>query len=111
MLQFLTPRRLQRLEAVMPASPLSQSDALVTLVALMPLQYGDLAVLGLAGWWMLGLINASTGLPWFHTIIARTLFSRLLSLAQLYRARMAQITPDRAQQGARSDVLDDDDMM
>jgi YidC/Oxa1 family membrane protein insertase len=73
--------------AVASASPLAQSDALDTLAALTPLQYGDLAALGLAGWspagfssWMLELINVSTGLPWFHTIIAGTLFSRLLLL-------------------------------
>jgi YidC/Oxa1 family membrane protein insertase len=75
-------------EAIASASPLSsQSDALDTLAALTPLQYGDLAALGLAGWspaglssWMLELINVSTGLPWFHTIIAGTLLSRLLLL-------------------------------
>jgi YidC/Oxa1 family membrane protein insertase len=57
------------------------------LAALTPLQYGDLAALGLAGWspaglssWMLELINVSTGLPWFHTIVAGTLASRLLLL-------------------------------
>jgi len=51
----------------------------------MPLQYGGFAALGLAGWsfaglssWILELINVSTGLPWFHTIIANILFSRLL---------------------------------
>jgi YidC/Oxa1 family membrane protein insertase len=69
-------------EAVAPAS-----DALDTLMALAPLQYGDLAALGLAGWspaglssWMLELINVSTGLPWFHTIIAGTVFARLILL-------------------------------
>ena len=74
-------------EAVVSASPLSQPDALDTLAAFTPLQYGDLAALGLASWypsgltsWMLELINVSTGLPWFHTIIAGTLLSRLLLL-------------------------------
>ncbi|KAI0003838.1 60Kd inner membrane protein-domain-containing protein [Russula compacta] len=74
-------------EAVAQASSLPQPDALDTLAALTPLQYGDLAALGLAGWspsglstWMLELINVSTGLPWFHTIIAGTLLSRLLLL-------------------------------
>jgi YidC/Oxa1 family membrane protein insertase len=74
-------------EAVAPASPLSQSDALDTLAALTPLQYGDLAALGLSGWspsglssWMLELINVSTGMPWFYTIIAGTVFARLLLL-------------------------------
>jgi len=74
-------------EVVAPASSLSQPDALDTVAALTPLQYGDLAALGLAGWtpaglssWMLELINVSTGMPWFHTIIAGTLFARLLLL-------------------------------
>ena len=74
-------------EAIAPVSPLSQPDTLDTLAALTPLQYGDLTALGLTGWgpsglttWMLELINVSTGLPWFHTIIAGTIFSRLLLL-------------------------------
>ena len=47
------------------------------------LQYGDLAALGLIGWspagivrWSLELINVSTGLPWFWTIVAGSLFWR-----------------------------------
>jgi YidC/Oxa1 family membrane protein insertase len=71
------------------ASSLPVPDAVDTtsLAALVPLQYGDLAALGLAGWspaglssWMLELVNVSTGLPWFHTIVAGTLVSRLLLL-------------------------------
>lgn len=71
---------------VAEASPLLPSDAIDTLAALAPLQYGDLAALGLSGWspaglstWLLELINVA-GLPWFHTIIAGTLLSRLLLL-------------------------------
>ena len=74
-------------EAAAPLSPPPHSDALDTLAALAPLQYGDLAALGLAGWspaglssWMLELVNVSTGLPWFYTIIAGTFLSRLLLL-------------------------------
>ena len=74
-------------EAVAPASYLSQSDDLDTLVAFTPLRYGDLALLGLTGWtpaglssWMLEVINASTGLPWFYTIIAGTIIARLILL-------------------------------
>jgi YidC/Oxa1 family membrane protein insertase len=99
-------------EAVIPAdagvaqatsSLPSSSDALdTTIAALAPLQYGDLAALGLAGWspaglssWMLELINVSMGLPWFYTIIAGTLVSRLLllpfSLKQLRNS--AALTP------------------
>jgi YidC/Oxa1 family membrane protein insertase len=64
-----------------------QPDTIDTLAALAPLQYGDLAALGLTGWspsglstWLLELINVSAGLPWFHTIVAGTILSRLLLL-------------------------------
>ena len=72
-------------DAVTQVAALSQSDTLDTLAALAPLQYGDLAALGLAGWspaglssGLLELVNVSMGLPWFHTIVAGTLLSRLL---------------------------------
>ena len=72
-------------DAVTQVAALPQSDTFDTLAALAPLQYGDLAALGLAGWspaglssWLLELVNVSSGLPWFHTIIAGTLLSRLL---------------------------------
>ncbi|KAI9508358.1 60Kd inner membrane protein-domain-containing protein [Russula earlei] len=75
-------------DAVAQASPLPPSDAaLETLATFTSLQYGDLAALGLAGWspaglstWMLELLNVSAGLPWFHTIVAGTLLSRLILL-------------------------------
>lgn len=74
-------------EAIASASPLPQSDALDTLAALTPLQYGDLTALGLTSWapagmctWMLELVNVSTGMPWFHTIVAGTFLARLLLL-------------------------------
>ncbi|KAI0308351.1 hypothetical protein B0F90DRAFT_163704 [Multifurca ochricompacta] len=74
-------------DALTTVSPLPSSETLDTLAALTPLQYGDLAALGLSGWspaglssWMLELINVSTGLPWFHTIIAGTVLARLLLL-------------------------------
>ncbi|KAF9458707.1 60Kd inner membrane protein-domain-containing protein [Collybia nuda] len=45
------------------------------------LQYGDLAALGLASWtpaglirWSLEIINVATGLPWFWTIVAGSIF-------------------------------------
>ena len=51
----------------------------------MPLQYGDLTALGLTGRtaaglssWMLKLVNVSTGLPWFHTVLAWLLLLPLL---------------------------------
>ncbi|PFH48858.1 hypothetical protein AMATHDRAFT_64539 [Amanita thiersii Skay4041] len=49
------------------------------------LQYGDFAALGLAGWspaglirWSFELINVSTGLPWFWTIVAGSLFWKVV---------------------------------
>jgi Preprotein translocase subunit YidC len=50
-----------------------------------PLELGDLASLGLISWtpaglirWSLELLNVSTGLPWFHSIVLGTLFWRIL---------------------------------
>ncbi len=49
------------------------------------LNYGDLAALGLAGWtpagicrWTMELINVSSGLPWFWTIITTAVLSRVI---------------------------------
>lgn len=49
------------------------------------MQYGDLAALGLAGWspagiiqWTYELINVTTGLPWFYTLVAGSLFWKLV---------------------------------
>ncbi|TFK71188.1 hypothetical protein BDN72DRAFT_794224 [Pluteus cervinus] len=49
------------------------------------LQYGDMAAMGLASWtpagiiqWSMELINVSTGLPWFYTLIAGSLFWRII---------------------------------
>lgn len=48
------------------------------------LQFGDLAALGLVGWtpaglvrWSLEVINVTTGLPWFWTLVAGSLFWRI----------------------------------
>lgn len=50
-----------------------------------PLHYGDLAALGLAGWtpaglcrWGTELLQVSTGMPWFWTIVGATFISRLI---------------------------------
>ncbi|KAN0134340.1 cytochrome oxidase [Lactarius tabidus] len=74
-------------DAVTQVAALPPSETLDTLAAFTPLQYGDLTALGLTGWspaglssWMLELVNVSTGLPWFHTIIAGTVLARLLLL-------------------------------
>jgi YidC/Oxa1 family membrane protein insertase len=62
------------------------SDLTETLISNVPaaLQYGDMAALGLAGWspaglvrWSMELINVSTGMPWFWTIIAGSTLWRL----------------------------------
>lgn len=49
------------------------------------LQYGDLAALGLVSWtpaglirWSLELINVATGLPWFWTIVAGSIFWKVI---------------------------------
>ncbi|EAU87824.1 inner membrane protein OXA1L [Coprinopsis cinerea okayama7 len=57
------------------SDPLSFTDAVVHQIP--PLAYGDFAALGLASWspigliaWSYELLQVSTGLPWFYTIIA-----------------------------------------
>ncbi|KZT23002.1 hypothetical protein NEOLEDRAFT_576079 [Neolentinus lepideus HHB14362 ss-1] len=52
-----------------------------------PIQYGDLANLGLTSWspiglsvWALEIINTSTGLPWLQTIVLGTMLSRAIIL-------------------------------
>jgi len=69
------------------------------------LQYGDLAALGLISWtpaglvrWSLELINVSTGLPWFWTIVAGAVAWRVILLPasiKTYRfsSRVALIQP------------------
>ncbi|KAF8970667.1 60Kd inner membrane protein-domain-containing protein [Flammula alnicola] len=70
------------------------------------LQYGDLAAMGLAGWspaglvrWSLELINVSTGLPWFWTIVAGTAFWRLccVPLAIVGLRQSARMQPHQAE--------------
>lgn len=50
-----------------------------------PLNYGDLAALGFSNWtpagiaqWSMELIHVASGMPWFWTIIAATILSRLI---------------------------------
>ncbi|KAI0920635.1 hypothetical protein AcW1_002321 [Taiwanofungus camphoratus] len=50
-----------------------------------PLHYGDLAALGLAGWspaglcrWGMELLQVSTGMPWFWTVVSATVISRVI---------------------------------
>ena len=64
----------------------SVSNALTDTVAqITPLQFGDLTALGLGGWSPIGLsqhlleaINVTTGMPWFWTIVAGTVVSRMI---------------------------------
>ncbi|EKM52397.1 uncharacterized protein PHACADRAFT_260745 [Phanerochaete carnosa HHB-10118-sp] len=66
------------------ATPLS-SSALDTVAQITPLQYGDLAAMGLASWspaglcqWFLEVSQVASGLPWFWTIVGATVVSRLI---------------------------------
>lgn len=50
-----------------------------------PLQYGDLAALGLAGWspagicrWGMEIIQVTSGMPWIWTIVTATFLTRVL---------------------------------
>ncbi|KAF8644009.1 hypothetical protein AX16_008725 [Volvariella volvacea WC 439] len=66
------------------------------------LQYGDLAAMGLASWtpagivqWSMELINVTTGLPWFWTLVAGSLFWRaaLLPLSVAGLRNSARLLP------------------
>jgi YidC/Oxa1 family membrane protein insertase len=75
-----------------PTSPVSEAvssaaDAVTSNLDAIhtPLQYGDFAALGLSGWspagvvqWSMEIINTTTHLPWFWTIVAGTAFWRLV---------------------------------
>ncbi|RPD60686.1 hypothetical protein L226DRAFT_505197 [Lentinus tigrinus ALCF2SS1-7] len=75
-------------EAVLPPDvPISTESLPVDLASSIPppLNYGDLAALGLASWtpaglcrWTMELVNVSTGLPWVWTIVATTILSRVI---------------------------------
>ena len=56
-----------------------------TIAQITPLQYGDFAAMGLGGWSPIGLsqslyeiIQISTGMPWFWTIVTGTVIGRLI---------------------------------
>lgn len=71
-----------------------------------PLHYGDLAELGLAGWtpagfvrWSFEIINVTTGLPWFFTIVFGTILWRVIQLPAALQAmrgshQMQMIKPE-----------------
>ncbi|KAH9852954.1 60Kd inner membrane protein-domain-containing protein [Lenzites betulinus] len=89
-----------------------------------PLNYGDLAALGLASWtpagvcrWGMELLQVSTGLPWFWTIIGATFASRVLlfpfSVKQMqstaalapYQTDIASIRDEMAEAQKKKDML------
>ncbi|KIM75660.1 hypothetical protein PILCRDRAFT_91999 [Piloderma croceum F 1598] len=68
------------------APPSSVTD-FITPDMVPPLQYGDLADLGLISWtpaglirWSFEVMQVSTGIPWFWTIVAGTIFWRIILL-------------------------------
>ncbi|GJE89000.1 hypothetical protein PsYK624_050890 [Phanerochaete sordida] len=72
-------------EAAQDATATFSNSAIDTVAQLAPMQYGDLAALGLASWWPSGisqwgmeLLHVSTGLPWFWTIVGATVVSRVI---------------------------------
>ncbi|KAI0632984.1 60Kd inner membrane protein-domain-containing protein [Trametes polyzona] len=89
-----------------------------------PLNYGDLAAMGLASWtpagicqWGMELIQVSTGLPWFWTIVGATFLSRVIlfpftvkqmqSTAALapYQNEIAAIRDEMSEAQKRRDTL------
>ncbi|KAI9058790.1 hypothetical protein FKP32DRAFT_1597117 [Trametes sanguinea] len=112
-------------DAALPPVPTDTSLAeLASSVPPGPMQYGDLAALGLAGWtpagicrWGMELIHVSSGLPWFWTIVSATVLSRVLlfpfSVKQMqgtaalapYQGQIAQIRDEMAEAQKRRDTL------
>ena len=65
----------------------SISTSVTDTLARVPLQYGDLAALGLTSWtpagicrWFIEIFHVATGLPWFWTIVGTTFIARLIVL-------------------------------
>ncbi|KAH0834092.1 Sodium/hydrogen exchanger family-domain-containing protein [Lanmaoa asiatica] len=72
----------ESISEVLPAD-MSASASEVVANVIPSLQYGDFAALGITSWWPSGimswtfeLLQVSTGMSWFYTIIAGTLFWR-----------------------------------
>jgi len=68
-------------------TPPSSITDIITPDMISPLQYGDLADLGLISWtpaglirWSLEVMQVSTDIPWFWTIVAGTVFWRIVLL-------------------------------
>jgi len=80
------------------------------------LQYGDLAAMGLAGWspagiirWSFELINVTSGLPWFWTIVAGSVFWRAVCVPFAIKGLQAsaRLQPHQAQMKALQTVVQD----
>ena len=83
------------------------SDLTEALISNVPaaLQYGDMAALGLASWtpagiirWSMELLNVSTGMPWFWTIVVGSALWRLACVPWALKglqvsARLAPLQP------------------
>ncbi|KAF9027842.1 hypothetical protein BDZ89DRAFT_987081 [Hymenopellis radicata] len=106
------------------ASSLPGVSADAIMAALTPLQYGDLASMGLMGWtpaalfrYVIQFLHISVGMPWFWTILASSVIARLvvvpLSIQALQLSgRMTAIRPQLEveqakikEAGKRHDVL------
>lgn len=89
-----------------------------------PLQYGDFSALGLAHWtpsglvqWTMEIINTTTHLPWFWTIVAGTAFWRLLVLPvsvhglrntsrlQPYQAEIQKVQAEMSEAAKSNDLI------
>ena len=80
------------------------------------LQYGDLAAMGLAGWspagiirWSFELIHVASGLPWFWTIVAGSVFWRAVSVPFAIKGLQAtaRLQPHQAQMKALQQLIQD----
>ncbi|KAI8990398.1 60Kd inner membrane protein-domain-containing protein [Trametes punicea] len=97
---------------------------IVSSIPPLPLHYGDLAALGLASWtpaglcrWGMELIQVSTGMPWFWTIVSATVVSRLilfpLAVKQLrstaalapYQSEIAELRDQMAEAQKKRDTV------
>lgn len=89
-----------------------------------PLQYGDLSALDLCHWtpagimqWTMEIINTMTHLPWFWTIVAGTVFWRIITIPVsaivlrnnsrllLYQGEIMKITAEMQQASQKADFL------
>ncbi|KAF9238642.1 60Kd inner membrane protein-domain-containing protein, partial [Melanogaster broomeanus] len=86
--------------AVLPTDASIISDLSEVATNVVPaLQYGDFAALGLAGWspaglmrWSFEVLQVSTGMPWFYTIIAGTVLWRIILIpSQITNLRTASL--------------------